>query len=408
MKFFARNLLVPLVIAVGSTAIVLGVFAFRSASAETMTGTLIYLVAGLLASTLLAAFHVMRIKKIIQNRFYWYEQIIDSMPQPISVTDLDMNWTFINKPVLQMLKVEREEELGKQCDNWGAGICNTKNCGVHRLRKGETKTLFDQWGMNFEVVSSYLYNLKGKPIGHIEVVTDITTKTNLATLVDDVTENSNDLASRTNQQAASVAETATTLEEFTQVTRQNHQNAEETNEVLQNFSGEISKKKELIDNVINTMAEINDSGREIDKIVGVISDISFQTNLLALNAAVEAARAGEAGRGFAVVAAEVRNLAQKTANASKNIQEIVAGNVETTDKGLQLVNQTTGFFNEIISFIEDTARRIKDIVNASKEQAIGIEQISQTVSELENATSQNIQISNQLAESSSKLKGVEE
>jgi Methyl-accepting chemotaxis protein (MCP) signalling domain len=405
MTFFKKQLLIPMIVAFGSLAVLLGAFVYMAVSAGTMKGMLIYMVAGLVASTLLIIFHVLRIKRVLQNRFYWYEQIIDSMDQPVSVTDLDMNWTFINKPVVDMLKVNREESLGKQCENWGAGICNTEKCGVHGLRKGVTQTLFDQWGLNFKVDSHYLYDLKGESIGHIEVVSDISTKTNLAKLADDVSTNSNDLASRTNQQAASITETATTLEEFTQVTRQNHENAEETRLVLQTFSGEIRDKKELIDNVSSTMQEINDSGRKIDNIVNVINDISFQTNLLALNAAVEAARAGEAGRGFAVVAAEVRNLAQKTAEASKNIQEIVAGNVKSTDKGMALVNQTTEFFNEINTFIQGTTDRIDNIVNASREQSTGIEQISQAVSELEVVTTQNAKISTLLNESSMKLKG---
>ena len=106
----------------------------------------------------------------------WFSQILDLMEQPLSITDPNMNWTFINKPVEGMLSVKRSDMLGKHCSTWGAKICNTEDCGVNCLRKDRSETFFDQFGMNFRVNTNYLYSLRGKQMGHIEVVTDITDK----------------------------------------------------------------------------------------------------------------------------------------------------------------------------------------------------------------------------------------
>ncbi len=112
----------------------------------------------------------------IRNRLHWYESMLDSIPFPISVTDSDMNWTFINKPVEDMLGIKRKDVLGKQCENWNAEICRTANCGIERLRNGDLQTAFKQTGMDFQVDTSYILDKKGNRIGHIEVVQDITAR----------------------------------------------------------------------------------------------------------------------------------------------------------------------------------------------------------------------------------------
>lgn len=218
-----------------------------------------------------------------------------------------------------------------------------------------------------------------------------------------VSTGSESLASRTSEQAASITETSTTLEEFTAILKGNRENSEEVNKMLDYFNSEVKAKMELIDNVTTTMTEISASGKKIDDIVNVINDISFQTNLLALNAAVEAARAGEAGRGFAVVAAEVRNLAQKTAESSKNIQEIVTQNVETTNKGTELVKDTSDFFASIAAVLEEISLKMQAINNSSKEQFTGVEQINEAISQLEVVINQNAALVNDFSEASKEM-----
>ncbi|MCP4214463.1 MAG: methyl-accepting chemotaxis protein, partial [bacterium] len=224
------------------------------------------------------------------------------------------------------------------------------------------------------------------------------------TAAENVSVGSDDLNARNNEQAASVTETSTTLDEVSSIVRAGSRSVEVITSDLDSFNTEIESKSGHIDNVTQTMRDIDESGKKIDNIVNVINDISFQTNLLALNAAVEAARAGEAGRGFAVVAAEVRNLAQKTAESSKTIQEIVTSNVESTKKGLQLVNETAEFFNAIVGNIKDILTRLKDNSEGLKEQTIGVDQISQAMANLDTAVNMNATLAEELATNSVGIK----
>lgn len=205
------------------------------------------------------------------------------------------------------------------------------------------------------------------------------------------------LSGRTSEQASSITETSATMEEFTSTVQRNTENSIEADEMLTVFNNNVQEKNELIKNVTSTMTAIYDSSKQIDNIIKVINDISFQTNLLALNAAVEAARAGEAGRGFAVVASEVRNLAQKTAESSKSIQEIVENNVLSTQKGMDLVKDTSEFFETIVSDIQSAVDKVNEITNASREQNTGLEQINTSVGYMDEASTMNAELVKQLA-----------
>ncbi|PVX35934.1 methyl-accepting chemotaxis protein [Janthinobacterium sp. 78] len=198
-----------------------------------------------------------------------------------------------------------------------------------------------------------------------------------------------DLSSRTEQQASSLEETAASMEELTSTVKQNADNARQANQMAQSASGVASKGGQVVAQVVETMASINDSSKKIVDIISVIDGIAFQTNILALNAAVEAARAGEQGRGFAVVATEVRNLAQRSAGAAKEIKLLIDDSVGKVDSGARLVDEAGTTMQEIV----DSVRRVTDIMGeitaASVEQSSGIEQVNQAIAQMDQVTQQN-------------------
>jgi methyl-accepting chemotaxis protein len=198
-----------------------------------------------------------------------------------------------------------------------------------------------------------------------------------------------DLSSRTEQQASSLEETASSMEELTSTVKQNADNAHQANSLAAQASHVASRGGEVVSQVVGTMSSINESARKIVDIISVIDGIAFQTNILALNAAVEAARAGEQGRGFAVVAAEVRNLAQRSAGAAKEIKTLIGDSVEKVDAGSKLVDQAGATMNEVVESVKRVTDIISEITAASVEQTAGIEQINQAIMEMDNVTQQN-------------------
>jgi methyl-accepting chemotaxis protein len=209
-----------------------------------------------------------------------------------------------------------------------------------------------------------------------------------------------DLSSRTERQAASLEETAAAMEELTSTVRQNAINSSEAFKLSESVIDKASKGGSVVNNAIVAMEDINKSSKKIADIISVIDEIAFQTNLLALNAAVEAARAGEQGRGFAVVASEVRNLAQRSASAAKEIKCLINDSVEAVGQGTDLVDKTGKTFTELVKEIEGVGTMIGDIEGAGKEQAIGIEEVSIAVSQMDEMTQENAILVEKSAEAS--------
>ncbi len=209
------------------------------------------------------------------------------------------------------------------------------------------------------------------------------------TAAKEIASGNQDLSSRTEQQASSLEETASSMEQLTSTVKQNADNARQANELAGNAQTVAVKGGEVVGLVVDTMSAIHHSSGKIADIIGVIDGIAFQTNILALNAAVEAARAGEQGRGFAVVATEVRNLAQRSAAAAKEIKELISDSVEKVENGNQLVDQAGQTMEEVVSSIKRVAKIMSDISDASREQSAGIEQVSLAVSQMDEVTQQN-------------------
>jgi methyl-accepting chemotaxis protein len=197
------------------------------------------------------------------------------------------------------------------------------------------------------------------------------------------------LSERTGQQASSLEETAASMNELTGTVKQNAGNAEQANNLALSASMVAAKGESTVMQVVDTMGAINQSSKQIVDIIAVIDGIAFQTNILALNAAVEAARAGEQGRGFAVVASEVRNLAQRSAAAAREIKVLIGSSVEKVDAGMNLVDQAGATMGEIMASVDRVTKIMGEIMRASQEQTCGIEQVKQAVTQMDNTTQQN-------------------
>jgi len=198
-----------------------------------------------------------------------------------------------------------------------------------------------------------------------------------------------DLSARTEQQAASLEETASSMEELTSTVKQNADNARQANQLADAAASVARKGGTVVAEVVGTMESIDASSRKIVDIISVIDGIAFQTNILALNAAVEAARAGEQGRGFAVVASEVRNLAQRSAAAAKEIKELIGDSVEKVNAGTRLVSDAGNTMEEIVSSVQRVSDIISEITAASAEQSSGIDEVYKAVGQMDAVTQQN-------------------
>ena len=198
-----------------------------------------------------------------------------------------------------------------------------------------------------------------------------------------------DLSSRTEQQAAALEQTAASMEQLTATVKQNAENAHHASQLAADASGKARSGGDLVNNVVKTMTNISGSSKKIAEITNVINSIAFQTNILALNAAVEAARAGEQGRGFAVVASEVRNLAQRSAQAAKEIESLIAESVTLINDGSHQVGAAGNTMGEIVEAVRRVTDIMSEIAAASDEQSRGIQQVSQAVTEMDNVTQQN-------------------
>jgi methyl-accepting chemotaxis protein len=259
---------------------------------------------------------------------------------------------------------------------------------ARKVASGELDVQVDVKGK--DEVSELLQALKDMTESLLKIVSDVRMSTETITVAShEIAMGNADLSSRTESQASSLEETASSMEELTTTVKQNADNARQANQLVVSASDFATKGGQVVGHVVDTMGSIKDSSRKISDIIGVIDGIAFQTNILALNAAVEAARAGEQGRGFAVVAAEVRSLAQRSANAAKEIKALIVDSVEKVDAGGKLVDEAGKTMEEIVTSVKHVADIMGEITAASQEQSSGIEEVNRAIAQMDEMTQQN-------------------
>ncbi len=237
-----------------------------------------------------------------------------------------------------------------------------------------------------------------------EIIYSIKSATDaINTAAQEIASGNQDLSGRTEQQASSLEETASSMEQLTSTVKQNAENARQANELADSAQRVAEQGGQVVGQVVDTMEAIHQSSSKISDIIGVIDGIAFQTNILALNAAVEAARAGEQGRGFAVVATEVRNLAQRSAAAAREIKGLISDSVDKVEAGTRQVDQAGRTMSEVVSSIQRVAKIMADISHATREQTAGIEQVGLAITQMDEMTQQNAALVEQAAAAAESL-----
>ena len=376
-----------------------------------------------------------------QRLIFYLEGSLDAMAFPVTTTDINMKWVFINKVTETLLaqhNLDKKSVIGKHCSNWQADICETENCGVSCLRNGKQTTHYNQEypdapSTYMQVDTHYIKDDTGKNIGHVELVTNVDSIKQLSETAKILTASSESLlevskqfehdALETSQRSDSVAAASeqmssnmqsmsSAMEETTMNMNHVASAVEEMNATI----GEIAKNSENARNMTHLAVEqgqnasvqvskLGEAAKKIANVTEVISDISEQTNLLALNATIEAARAGESGKGFAVVAAEIKELARQTSDATEEIKLTVEGIQTSTDGTVSEIENISVGINEINDIVSSIASAVEEQAVTSQEMSKNVGNASSRVAEINDNINQSSSVSTEIAENISIVHG---
>jgi len=372
-----------------------------------MTLILLGCICALLVGLVMTRKQVMELKNE-RNRL---NSILNALPFPISVTDMNKKWIFVNKPVEKILNKKLEDLYGHPCHKWGANICNTEHCGITCLEKGKDKTYFSDGNSEYQVDLSYIYDEKGEKCGHVEVVQDIShlnqslkiqeMQQNLIMDTSKSTERFSEIAQQVNKSAVELSENAVeqasiiqefiaSINELSANIERNIEHITGTNQISLNAKEKANIGTNHMKNMIVAMEDINKASTNIAEVIKVIENIASQTNLLALNAAIESARAGEAGRGFSVVANEIRDLANKSSETVKEVEGIIQETFNIVRKGQGIVQDADTALNNIVQTIDETVATSKQLLENSEGQRNAIQELTAGTKQLSAITETNV------------------